>query len=96
MPRGYEMLRAATMLHAGIAAIAGLSMLLGVPVMLWLVLHWSWFAWPVLLAAHPNRSLSGVLVPSGAGLLLLAPNLFWFWLLWFVKGPLEHRFEGSI
>ena len=88
-PQSYEPLRLASMAHAAAALVAGLSIFLGlIPVWAWLVLQWLWFAWPVVLVAHPSRSFRGVAVPIGVGLLLLLPNAFWLWAntVWSING----------
>lgn len=51
---------------------AGFSMLSG---KLWLVLAWSWLAWPFVLAAHPGATRRRVAVPIILGLILLVPCL---------------------
>ena len=54
----------------------------------WLILVWLWLLWLPVLALHPGRTLRGVLVPLGIGLLVLAPcvpTLFTF-TTWSIRG----------
>jgi hypothetical protein len=39
----------------------------------WVTFAWLWLAWPIVLTAHPGRSVVRVAVPVGLSVLLLAP-----------------------
>ncbi len=53
-----------------------------------LTVGWLWFLWPIILLAHPARSLRRWIIPVVIGFLLLLPCLFALFALtvWSING----------